>query len=91
MSEKIRKEKNWELRSDAPSAADEAEISRISSELGLSYIMSRLLWGRGFRTPEAARTFLSMGDALIYDPFLLPGMLSEIPATSALSYRGDKA
>ena len=48
MSEKIRKEKNWELRSDAPSAADEAEISRISSELGLSYIMSRLLWGRGF-------------------------------------------
>lgn len=83
MSEKIRKEKNWELRSDAPSAADEAEISRISSELGLSYIMSRLLWGRGFRTPEAARTFLSMGDALIYDPFLLPGMSEAVERIEA--------
>lgn len=83
MSEKIKKEKIWEIRSGEPDAAGEAEIKNISAALGLSYIASRLLWGRGFRTPEAARTFLSMGDTLLHDPFLLPGMSEAVERIEA--------
>lgn len=83
MSEKIRKEKVWELRGGEPDSTGEAEIKSISSALGTSYISSRLLWGRGYKTPEAARTFLSMGDTLLHDPFLLPGMSEAVSRIEA--------
>lgn len=68
------KEKLWELRSPEPSESERADIAAIANELGLSEISARLLWGRGYKTPADASCFLSMGDALMHDPYLLPGM-----------------
>ena len=71
---KASKEKRWELRGGIPDAQGEAEIAAISAAVGVSPIAARLLWGRGCRTPEEAKSFLSMGDTLLHDPYLLPGM-----------------
>ena len=57
---KASKEKRWELRGGIPDAQGEAEIAAISAAVGVSPIAARLLWGRGCRTPEAAKSFRSM-------------------------------
>ncbi len=69
-----RTEKLWELRGGVPGVTGETEIAEISAALGVSRIVARLLWGRGYKTPEAARSFLSMGETLLHDPCLLPDM-----------------
>jgi len=74
---KSTKEKIWELRCAQPTDDGGAEAA-ISSALGVSPIVARLLCGRGYKTPEAARTFLTMGDTLIHDPFLLPDMAAAV-------------
>lgn len=66
--------KIWEVRSSELSESDRADIASIANALGLSEISARLLWGRGYKTPEDASCFLSMGDAFMHDPYLLPGM-----------------
>lgn len=74
---KSTKEKIWELRCAQPTDDGGAEAA-ISSALGVSPIVARLLCGRGYKTPEAARIFLTMGDTLIHDPFLLPDMAAAV-------------
>lgn len=68
------KDRIWELRGGIPDKCGENEIAVIEKELGVSHIMARLLWGRNYKTPNEARCFLSMGDTMIHDPYLLDGM-----------------
>ncbi len=63
------KEKVWVLR-DADKAPAEA-VATLAREMGLSPITARLLYHRGYRTPEAVTRFLSCADTLFHSPFLL--------------------
>lgn len=75
--------KIWELRSPEPNESEQGDISAIADALGLSHVTARLLWGRGYKTPADASYFLSMGDALMHDPFLLPGMQEAVERIEA--------
>jgi single-stranded-DNA-specific exonuclease len=60
---------NWTLAdSDAEGAA------ALAGALDLRPPAARVLWARGYRTPEAARRFLDPVVADLYDPSLLLGM-----------------
>ena len=68
--EGLKREKIWVLREEeaSPSAR---EIALLADETGLSSVCARLLYSRGYRTPEAVEGFLRCGDALFHSPFLL--------------------
>ncbi len=63
------KEKIWVLREQCEAPAD--EIGALAAELGLSHVCARLLYHRGYRTPESARRFLHCADTMFHSPFLL--------------------
>ena len=64
--------KRWIVKDVRTSHA--AEISEISKSLGISSLTAALLYGRGFDTPEKARSFLQRDEECFPDPFLLTDM-----------------
>ena len=64
--------KKWNI-AQLPSGAD-ADIDRIASELKIHRVTARLLYNRGYRTPEDALNFLRFENELFYDPFMLTDM-----------------
>ena len=62
--------KRWVLKNERPAPA-EGTIQKIAESLGVSTILARLLYSRGYRTPEEARRFIRMESELLCDPFLL--------------------
>ncbi len=65
--------KKWILREEVSSSAVTA-AREISRALGIGKVLARLLVGRGYTTPEAARSFLILESEMLCDPFLLDGM-----------------
>ena len=62
--------KRWVLKNECP-APSESAIREIAETLGVGVILARLLYSRGYQTPEAARRFIRMESELLCDPFLL--------------------
>lgn len=69
-TEELAKEKHWVFRL-SDTAASEPAVSAIAKTLGIPGIVARLLYCRGYDTPEAARIFLSMESEFLCDPFLM--------------------
>ncbi len=66
-------EKKWILHDMTDDAARRA-AEEISSALGVSRVLGGLLVARGYRTPEAARSFIGMESELLHNPFLMQDM-----------------
>ena len=64
--------KRWIVKNVRTSHA--AEISEIARSLDISSLTASLLYGRGFDTPEKARSFLQRDEEYFFDPFLLTDM-----------------
>lgn len=64
------KEKKWILEK----AADDENVSRLSSELGIDPVLARLLTQRGITTFQQAREFFRPSIANLHDPFLMTDM-----------------
>ncbi|HBJ19335.1 MAG TPA: single-stranded-DNA-specific exonuclease RecJ, partial [Clostridiales bacterium] len=70
MQEEFTKEKNWIFRLP-DSTASEPAVRAIADALGIPPIVAKLLYCRGYETPETARGFLAMESELLCDPFLM--------------------
>ncbi len=68
----FKKEKVWSLVEC--DAQDERQIRAISEKTGLSDICAKLVYNRGYRTPEQATSFLSAEISALHDPFLMKDM-----------------
>ena len=64
------KEKKWLITVDTSKTAL-SSAEEISQALGVSSVISRLLYGRGYTTPRAAKAFLYMETEQLSDPYLL--------------------
>lgn len=64
--------KRWVIKNIRKKYAE--EIAKISEELGISELTASLLFGRGYKTPEASRSFLQRDDEFFHDPMLLADM-----------------
>ena len=81
--------KKWILREPAEERNAPA-IRQISDALGIGEVLSRLLYCRGYKTPEAARDFLVLGSEMLCDPFLLDGMTDGIERVRRAIENGEK-
>ncbi len=68
-----KKEKNWIFKSDDDQAAT-ASIRQIASELGISPIIAKLLYRRGYTTVQTAKSFIYMESEMISNPFKMKDM-----------------
>ena len=62
--------KKWILHGEGDEKAPALSLS-IADSLGIDPVIARLLYNRGYRTPEAAKDFLCMESELLCDPFLM--------------------
>ncbi len=67
----------------APAPVDTAAAAAVSTELGVSAAMGRLLYRRGCRSADEARAFINIENGAIHDPFLLPDMRRAVEAVAS--------
>jgi len=66
-------EKNWRVVDDlSPEAV--AGKDALTRALGVNPVVSRLLWNRGYRTPEEAEAYFTLANEMLGDPFGLADM-----------------
>jgi len=78
MTEQKQKTKKWSLLYRPGNADADAKIRQLSADSGLSGIMSRLLYTRGYQNADAVRSFLHQEEALLHDPYLLLDMQAAV-------------
>lgn len=71
-------------------AADAEAAAAISAGLGVTAAMGRLLYKRGCRTAEEARSFINMDEGRLCDPFLLPDMRCAVEKIKDVVAGGQK-
>ena len=86
---KEKKEKNWLLKS-----SDSMEYSRataeIAAELGISPIVAKLLYNRGYTDAASAKAFVYMESEMLLDPFKMIDMDKGIDGIAAAIRNGEK-
>ncbi len=86
---KEKKEKNWFLRSDR-SPETERCVGRIADELGINHIVAKLLYTRGFKDMESAKSFIYMETEMLCNPFLLKDCDKGISRINKAVNNGEK-
>ena len=66
-------EKKWRILDDL-SPEGIAGKEALTQALGIDPVVSRLLWNRGYRTPEDAKAYFSLANEMLGDPFVLTDM-----------------
>ena len=67
------KEKHWIIKSEGDVGTSNA-VSKIAFELGINPIIARLLYNRGYTTPDAAKSFIYMESEMLHNPFMMKDM-----------------
>ncbi len=84
------KHKKWELKYRPELPGAEEAVAALCASLGVSPTMGRLLWIRGYRTPEAVRSFLELEETCLHDPFGLADMKRAVDRIEAALERGER-
>ena len=66
------KKKEWHIKSSTNEHMP--EIKEISEKLGIKLLTAKLLYNRGYTTPQKAEKFIRNEDIMFHDPFLLADM-----------------
>lgn len=83
------REKQWNT-SYVPSVEAQAQIKQMALQTGLSEIMAKLLYIRGYRSAEAAMRFLRMEETSLHNPFLMKDVSLAVDRIEAALERGEK-
>ena len=70
----LQRERVWSLLYTPGGEESDHKIARISQETGVSLITARLLYNRGYDTPQKAKAFMSIDISALHDPFLMKDM-----------------
>lgn len=89
MKQRLRKKK-WCTRADYTSAEAVQIIETLAKETGLSAVMARLLYTRGFKSAEEVRSFLHKDEVRLHDPFLMMDMEKAVDRVEMALERGEK-
>ena len=84
-----KKEKNWLIKSiDTPEY--QAKVTEISNALGISPIVAKLLYNRGYTNVESAKAFVYMESEMLVNPFLMKDVDKGIAGIANAIARGEK-
>ena len=83
------KERHWIIKSESVAGMSDA-VSKIAFELGINPIVARLLYNRGYTTPDAAKSFIYMESEMLHSPFLMKDMQLGIDRIKRALDNGEK-
>ncbi len=70
----MRRERVWSLLYSPDCGEKDKKIAHISQAIGVSPITARLLYNRGYDTPEKAYAFINTDISALHDPYLMKDM-----------------
>ena len=70
----LKRERVWSVLYDPKQGQADEKIARICQSVGVSPITARLLYNRGYDTPEKAHAFIHTDISALHDPFLMKDM-----------------
>ena len=85
----MKKTRTWSLRYPTGDTA-EAAIEALSQALSVSKTMAKLLYTRGYRSPEQALAFLHQEETQLHDPYLMRDMEAAVARIALALERGEK-
>ena len=86
---KEKKEKNWLIKS-TDSLEYRNSVSEIATSLGISPIVAKLLYNRGYTSVESAKAFIYMESEMLLNPFKMKDIEKGIDGISAAIKEGRK-
>ncbi len=69
--QEIKRNKIWSVKYKCGDKEKDDAVKAIANELGLSELCARLMFNRGFKTPDQAKKFFNNEEAVLHDPYLL--------------------
>ncbi len=84
------KKKVWSLRYTPGNSEVDTAISNIARDLGVSDVVARLIYNRGYSDAVSGAEFLSPNESRLHDPYLLKDMDKAVKRISESVLRGDK-
>lgn len=82
--------KRWSTRYVSGNPEADACVAQISRDAGVSELLSKLLYVRGYRSAQEAARFLRMETVLLHDPFLLTDMQLAVERVEQAIERREK-
>lgn len=83
-----KKERNWIIKSVAD--RNGRDISNISNSLGISPIVAKLLYNRGYTDASSAKAFVYMETEMLADPFMMKDIETAIARITLAVERDEK-
>lgn len=83
-------EKIWEEKYTAGDSARDAAIKEIAEKLGVSFLFAVLLYNRGYKSAESARSFLHFDSTDFHDPYLMADMDKAVDRILSAVENGEK-
>lgn len=90
MNDQNLKHKIWNLSYRPGNEETDLAIARLQRESGVSGVMARLLYTRGYPTAERVRAFLKQEETSFHDPFLLLDMEKAVERVTRAIDRGER-
>ncbi len=84
-----KKEKNWLIKS-ANNSEYQASVDTIASALGISPVVAKLLYNRGYTDELSAKAFVYMESEMLLNPFKMKDVEQGIAAIRSAIERGEK-
>lgn len=72
--EELKRERVWSVLYAPANTEAEQRIAQISAKVGVSQITARLLYNRGYDTPDKAASFMNADITSLHDPYLMKDM-----------------
>ena len=88
--EELKRERVWSVMYTPANEDAEQRITQIASSVGVSHITARLLYNRGYDTPEKAAAFLNTDMTSLHDPYLMKDMDKAVARISRAISAGEK-
>ncbi len=83
-----KKTKKWSLLYKA--GESDACVDQLARDIGVTPVMAKLLYTRGYRTAEQVRAFLKREETQLHDPFLMQDMEKAVSRIALAIEKGER-
>jgi single-stranded-DNA-specific exonuclease len=85
----LKRERVWSVLYTPDEGETDQRIAHIAQHVGVSHITARLLYNRGYDTPEKAYSFMNVNVSSLHDPYLMKDMDKAVERIAIAIEKGE--